>query len=117
MKLAKIVMIVCVVVLIILAETERISILRRLGMGIPVSEYESQVSGFVQSLSFAPVGLGIGIALLVFPQHVLHWFDKLLGRVRLVDPPLGLIIYRLEGLFFIVATLLALWTTGKFLLQ
>ncbi len=85
-------------------------------MGIPVPEYESQVSQFLQALSFAPVGLGIGIAGLVFPQHVMLWFDKLLGRVRSVYPAFESFGLRLLGLLFISATLAALWTTGQFLL-
>src|SRR5690242_18937556 len=110
MKLAKIIMIICVVLLIILAETTRMNILRRSRIGLPVPEYESQVSGFLESLSFTPVGLGIAIATLFFPRCVLHWFATLLRRERSVDSPLEVISHRPSRLFFIFATLVALWT-------
>jgi hypothetical protein len=86
-------------------------------MGFPVSESELQMGDLLQSLSFAPVGFGIGVAGLFFPHHVLRWYDKLLGRVRTVYPPWDLFVFRKVGLFFILATLMALWTTGKFLFQ
>ena len=117
MKLAKTIIIICVVLLIILAETTRMSILRRLGMGIPVPEYESQVNGFLQSLSFAPVGLGLGVVALFFPQRILHWSDTLLRRARPVDALWDLFVLRVVGLSFILATLVALWTTSQFLFR
>jgi len=117
MKLAKIVMVVCVVSLIILAETTKISILRRLRMGIPVSEYESQVSEFLEALSFAPVSFGIGVAALFFPQRVVRSLDKFSGKVRSVYPFWDLFVFRLAGLFFILATLAALWNTSQILFR
>ena len=117
MKHTKTVFIAGVLLLIILAEITNFSILRRLGMGIPVSQYELDVSGFLQSLAFAPIGFGIGVSLLFFPQHVTYWYDKLLKRTRPVYPPLEFFVLRLIGLFFILATTVALWTTGQFLFQ
>ena len=93
----------------------RFNILRRLQMGFSISEYELQMGGFLESLAFAPVGFGIGIALLFFPEHVRRWFDKLAKRVQPEYSPLGLFIVRLGGLIFILATVVALWTTSKFL--
>ena len=115
MKLAKIIMVICVVLLIILAETQRINILRRLGIGVPVSDYELHVNRFLQSLSFAPVGLAIGITALFFPQHILRWQDKLLGKIRAIYSPLELWGLRLAGLLFIITPLIVLWTNSHFL--
>jgi hypothetical protein len=117
MKLAKTIIVICVVLLIILAEVMRFDILRRMEMGLSVSEYELQVSRFLQALSFAPVGLAIGVASLFFPQHLIHWLNKLLGRARPVYSLWDLFVFRLVGLFFILATIVALWTTGNFLIQ
>ena len=117
MKLAKIVMIICVASLVVLAETTRISRIRRLRMGIPVSQSESQVDDFLQSLSFAPVGLGLGIVALFFPRRILHGSDTLLKRARPVDALWDLFVLRVVGLSFILATLMALWTTSQFLLR
>jgi hypothetical protein len=117
MRAAKIVFLAGVLLLIFLAESTRFSILRRLGMGTPVSQYELDASGFLQSLAFAPVGFGIGVSLLFFPKNVMYWYDKLIKRTRSAYPPLEFFVLRLIGLFFISATIVALWSTGQFLLQ
>lgn len=66
MKLLKVAIAVCVLSLIILAQQTKMDILRRHGLGIPVPQYEEDVSHFLQIISFAPVGLGVGAAALFF---------------------------------------------------
>ncbi len=117
MKSARRVIVICVVLLIALAEVLRINTLRRLEAEAPVSEHEMQMSSFFSSLAFAPIGLGIGIAWLFFPQNTLHWYGKFSGREQSVYQPLQLVILRIAGLFFVVATLAALWMTGQVLIQ
>ena len=117
MKSARTAIIICVVSLIALAEMMRINILRRVNAGISVSDYEMQMSSFLSSLAFAPVGLGIGVVLLFFPQNTLQWYAKFSGKEQSVYQPLQLVVLRLAGLLFIVGTIAALWMTGQFLLQ
>lgn len=117
MKYLKTMFIAGVLLLIILAEITRFNILRQLGMGIPVSQYELDISGLLQSLAFAPIGFGIGVYFLLFPQHIIDWYDKLLKRTRSVYPSLEFFVLRLIGMFFLLATTLALYTAGQFLLS
>jgi hypothetical protein len=112
MKIAKTIIVLCGILLIILAESTRYSILHRLETGIPVPEYELKMSRFLDVLSFAPVGLGIGFVTLLFPRYVIATTDKWIGEVRANYPPSEVIRLRLIGVLFIGFTLVALWSKG-----
>jgi hypothetical protein len=107
----------CVVALILMAEVNRMEILRRLGAGIPVSEYESRLSQFLQILSFLPVGLGMGISMLLIPKRISAWYHNLLNPGNPIYSPWEVFALRLFGLLFIVFTLRALWDTSQFLVR
>jgi hypothetical protein len=117
MKIKTTVIIIGISIPVVIAELTRFNILRQLGMGIPVSEYELRLSDFLQSLAFTPIGLGVGVATLLFSHNVILWYDRLLGWKRSVYPPGEYLALRFVGIIFIIATIAGLWTTGQLLFQ
>ena len=105
------------IALIAFAEWTRIDILQRLRAGIAVTEYENNLSSLIQMLAYTPFGFITGFFLLILPQHVISWLDKLLQRHHRIPSKVEILIYRVWGLVLIIFTLAGLWNTSHFLLQ
>jgi hypothetical protein len=118
MKLVRIGMVIVGILLVALAQAVRMYQAMRLEAGLPVSAYQSQVGEFLGSLAGATIIGSLGAGMLFFPEQIMPWFEEARGlKSPAVYPRFELFFLRLGGSILIIAALVWLWITGRFLIH
>lgn len=118
MKLVRIGMVVGGILLGTLAIAVGMYLAMRLEAGLPVSAYQLQVGKFLRALAASTMIGSLGAGMLFFPEEVMPWLEKSRGLASpAVHPPYELFFLRLGGLILLLAVLVWLCATGRFLIQ